>query len=126
MMNINKNGSIGVTSAFVEYYRQITGSNAVGFRLIDFYAAKSFLTRHLKDEYPSWNSVSAEWSKTRSFTSTSMGYNELYFIEIGNSTPSDDSFVTMTTKSPAAVFKSAMSKKAYNKIILSKFVEQIA
>jgi hypothetical protein len=126
MMNITKNGGIGVTAAFVEYYRQVTGSNVVGFRLIDFYAAKSFITRHLKDEYPSWSSVSAEWSKTRSFTSTSLGYNELYFIEIGNSTPADDSYVTMTTKSPAAVFKSAMSKKAYNKIILSKFVEQIA
>lgn len=123
MMDINKNSSIGVTSAFVEYYRQITGSNVVGFRLIDFYQAKSFVARHLKDEFPSWNNVSPQWSKTRSFTSTSMGYNELYFIEIGNTTPADDSTKVTTA---AATFKAQMSKKAYNKIILSKFVEQIA
>jgi hypothetical protein len=127
MMNITKNGSIGVTSSFVEYYRQVTGSNAVGFRLIDYYEAKSFVARHLKDEYPSWNSVSAEWSKTKSFTSTSMGYNELYFIQIGNTTPTeDDQSQIPTTGNVTTAFKTQMGKKAYNKIILSKFVEQIA
>jgi hypothetical protein len=127
-MNITKNGSIGVTSSFVDYYRQMTGSNAVGFRLIDFYAAKSFLTRHLKDEYPSWSNVSAEWAKTRSFTSTSMGYNELYFIEIGGSSPQPDEETQSTTATGnvALAFKKQMSKKAFNKIILSKFVDQIA
>jgi len=126
MMNITKNGSIGVTSSFVDYYRQVTGSNVVGFRLIDFYAAKSFLTRYMKDEYSSWSDVSSEWSKTRSFTSTSLGYNELYLIEVGNSTPSDDSDQQVTTKNVTTTFKKQMSKKAYNKIILSKFIEQIA
>lgn len=129
MMNITKNGSIGVTSSFVDYYRQITGSNAVGFRLIDFYQAKSFLTRHLKDEYPSWTNVSAEWAKTRSFTSTSMGYNELYFIEIAGSSSQPDEEETQTattTGNVALAFKKQMSKKAFNKIILSKFVDQIA
>jgi hypothetical protein len=127
MMNITKNGSIGVTSSFVDYYRQVTGSNAVGFRLIDFYAAKSFVARHLKDEYSSWSSVSAEWSKTRSFTSISMGYNELYFIEIGDSTPTeDDQSQIPATGNVTTTFKKQMGKKAYNKIILSKFVEQIA
>jgi hypothetical protein len=112
----------------VDYYRQVTGSNAVGFRLIDFYSAKSFLTRHLKDEYPSWSSVSSEWAKTKSFTSTSMGYNELYFIELGNSTPASDSeeIQVVSTTNVAHAFKKQMSKKAFNKIILSKFIEQIA
>jgi hypothetical protein len=124
MMNISKNGSIGITSAFVDYYRQVTGSNAVGFRLIDYYGAKNFLNRYLKDEFSNWTQVSSEWAKTRSFTATSLGYNELYFIEIGNST---------STGIPPAIpanalvaFKTQMSKKAFNKIILSKFIEQIA
>lgn len=124
MMNISKNGSIGITSAFVDYYRQITGSNAVGFRLIDYYGAKNFLNRYLKDEFSNWTAVSSEWCKTRSFTATSLGYNELYFIEIGNSSPTDDSLVNSSNVLTA--FKNKMSKKAFNKIILSKFIEQIA
>ena len=123
MMNISKNGSIGITSAFVDYYRQITGSNAVGFRLIDYYGAKSFVSRYLKDEFSNWTAVSPQWAKTRSFTATSLGYNELYFIEIGNCTPTDTSPVTSNA---LTTFKTQMSKKAFNKIILSKFIEQIA
>jgi hypothetical protein len=126
MMNINKDGGMGVTSAFVEYYRQVTGSNAVGFRLIDFYAAKTFVSRYLKHEYSSWSEVSSQWSKTKSFTSSSLGYNELYFIEIGDSTPSDMMPVVTTNQNVTHAFKSQMSKKAFNKIILSKFIEQIA
>ena len=124
MMNISKNGSIGITSAFVDYYRQVTGSNAVGFRLIDFYGAKNFLNRYLKDEFSNWTAVSSEWAKTRSFTATSLGYNELYFIEIGNSTPTD--IAPAIPANPLVAFKTQMSKKAFNKIILSKFIEQIA
>lgn len=123
MMNISKNGSIGITSAFVDYYRQITGSNAVGFRLIDYYGAKSFVSRYLKDEFSNWTAVSPQWAKTRSFTATSLGYNELYFIEIGNCTPTDTASVTSNA---LTTFKTQMSKKAFNKIILSKFIEQIA
>ena len=123
MMNISKNGSMGITGAFVDYYRQATGSNAVGFRLIDYYGAKSFVTRYLKDEFSSWHDVSTEWGKTKSFTATSLGYNELYFIEIGNNLPQP----TPTNPSnPVLSFKTEMSKKAFNKIILSKFIEQIA
>jgi hypothetical protein len=124
MMNISKNGSIGITSAFVDYYRQVTGSNAVGFRLIDYYGAKSFLSRYLKDEFSNWTTVSSEWAKTRSFTATSLGYNELYFIEIGDSTPTDR--FPAIPANPLTAFKTQMSKKAFNKIILSKFIEQIA
>jgi len=124
MMNISKNGSIGITSSFVDYYRQITGSNAVGFRLIDFYGAKNFLNRYLKSEFSSWSEVSSEWGKTKSFTATSLGYNELYFIEIGNNSSTDDSLVNSSNVLTA--FKTQMSKKAFNKIILSKFIEQIA
>ena len=124
MMNISKNGSIGITGAFVDYYRQVTGSNAVGFRLIDYYGAKSFVSRYLTDEFSNWTAVSPQWAKTRSFTATSLGYNELYFIEIGNSTPTDT--VSATQTNPLATFKTQMSKKAFNKIILSKFIEQIA
>lgn len=122
MMNISDNGGIGTTASFVEYYRQVTGSNAVGFRLIDFYQAKSFLTRYLQDEYNSWNDVSVEWAKTKSFTSTSLGYNELYFIQIGD----DTSSTSVANVNTATAFKTQMSKKAFNKIILSKFIEQIA
>ena len=124
MMNISKNGSMGITGAFVDYYRQVTGSNAVGFRLIDFYSAKSFVSRYLKNEFSSWSDVSSEWGNTRSFTATSLGYNELYFIEIGNSTPTDIS--PASSSSPLVTFKTQMKKKAFNKIILSKFIEQIA
>ena len=123
MMNISKNGSMGVTGAFVDYYRQVTGSNAVGFRLIDFYGAKSFVTRYLKDEFSSWNDVSVEWGKTKSFTATSLGYNELYFIEIGNNSHQT---TPINSSNPVLSFKTQMSKKAFNKIILSKFIEQIA
>jgi hypothetical protein len=123
MMNISKNGSIGITGAFVDYYRQVTGSNAVGFRLIDYYGAKSFVSRYLKDEFSTWTDVSPQWAKTRSFTATSLGYNELYFIEIGNCTPTDTAPVTSNA---LTTFKTQMSKKAFNKIILSKFIEQIA
>jgi hypothetical protein len=124
MMDINKNGSIGVTAAFVDYYRQVTGSNAVGFRLIDFYGAKNFLTRYLKHEYPSWSHVSNEWAKTKSFTSTSLGYNELYFVQIGDDTSIENDVVQSVNV--GITFKKQMSKKAFNKIILSKFIEQIA
>jgi hypothetical protein len=123
MMNISKNGSMGITGAFVDYYRQVTGSNAVGFRLIDFYGAKSFVARYLKGEFSSWSDVSSEWGKTKSFTSTSLGYNELYFIEIANNSSQP---ISLTPANPLLSFKTEMSKKAFNKIILSKFIEQIA
>jgi len=127
MMDINKNGSIGVTSCFVDYYRQVTGSNVVGFRLIEFYQAKTFLTRYLKPEYSSWSDVSTEWLKTKSFTSTSLGYNELYFIQIddGISTQTEETEPAPVTN-VAVAFKKQMGRKAFNKIILSKFIEQIA
>jgi hypothetical protein len=123
MMNIGKNGSIGITGAFVDYYRQVTGSNAVGFRLIDFYAARSFVSKYLKTEFSSWNDVSAEWGKCKSFTATSLGYNELYFIEIGNKSSQT---IAANSSNVVSTFKTEMSKKAFNKIILSKFIEQIA
>jgi hypothetical protein len=122
MTNISKNGSMGVTAAFVDYYRQVTGSNAVGFRLIDYYGAKNFVSRYLNKEFSSWSDVSSEWSKTKSFTATSLGYNELYFIEIGNNSPQDD----VVPANSLVAFRKQMSKKAFNKIILSKFIEQIA
>lgn len=124
MMNISKNGSIGTTGAFVDYYRQVTGSNAVGFRLIDFYGAKNFVGHYLKDEFSSWSSVASEWSKTKSFTATSLGYNELYFIEVGNKSSTEE--LSVEQSNPLVAFKTKMNKKAFNKIILSKFIEQIA
>jgi len=124
LMNINANGGMGVTSSMIEYYRLVTGSNAVGFRLIDYYGAKSFLARYLGDEYSSWSDVSSEWSKTRSFTSTSLGYNELYFID--NPSRSSSSTPEPETTNVTTSFKKLMTKKAFNKIILSKFIEQIA
>lgn len=126
MMNISKDGSMGVTGAFVEYYRMVTDSNAVGFRLIDYYGAKSFVSRYLKDEYNSWSDVSSEWASSKSFVSKSLGYNELYLV--GTLDDSTSSTVTSVKKNSTVTteFKNLMSKKAFNKIILSKFVEQIA
>ena len=126
MMNINKGGSMSVTGAFVEYYRMVTESNAVGFRLIDYYGAKSFVSRYLKDEYHSWSDVSSEWASSKSFVSKSLGYNELYLVGTLDDPNSSTTISIQSKANVATEFKNLMSKKAFNKIILSKFVEQIA
>jgi hypothetical protein len=129
--NINKGGEVYLTSNLIEYYKQVTGSNVIGFRLIDKYSARHFVCTYLQDEYRSWESVSNEWSKNKSFTSYTMGFNELYFIELTKEfRHEDDEEIDIDENASRAKIKKEfgkhMSSKMTHKIILSKFVSQIA
>ncbi len=130
-LNINKNGEVHLTARLMDYYKQVTNSNVIGFRLIDRYSARNFVNHFLHSEYPSWEKVSEEWSKNKCFTSYTMGFNELYFIELNNEFRGEDNDeinidVNATRAKIKKEFGKHMSSKMTHKIILSKFVEQIA
>ena len=130
-ININKKGEVHMTARLMEYYKQVTNSNVIGFRLINRYSARSFVNRFLNNEFPSWEKVSDEWSKHKCFTSYTMGFNELYFIELNDEFRGDDNDeININGNDTRAKIKKEfgkhMSSKMTHKIILSKFVEQIA
>lgn len=130
-IGINNDGEVHLTARLMEYYKQVTNSNVIGFRLIDRYSARNFVNRFLSSEYPSWERVSDEWSKNKCFTSYTMGFNELYFIELSNEfRGEDDDEINIDANSTRSKIKKEfgkhMSSKMTHKIILSKFVEQIA
>jgi len=130
-MNINEKSEVHLTSHLMDYYKQITNSNVIGFRLIDKYSARSFVSRFLNNEFPSWEKVSNHWSKHKSFTSYSLGYDELYFIELTDEfRKGDDEEINIDENASKSKIKKEfgkhMSSKMTHKIILSKFVEQIA
>ena len=120
----------GTFTTFLKYYREVTNSNVVGFRLISTYSARSFFNRYMIGDYPNWNAAQVEWAKSKSIISRSMGYNELYLLDLttcNGSIESDELLPAPGSKDDLLqAFQNKMRNQNFNKIILSKFVDQIS
>jgi len=115
-----------ITTAFIKYYKWITGSNVIGFRL----SQPSDIKHIIRATNNNDNTYRREWSKNRHFTIDCLGYNELYVLESSSDFNGEKAVIQAengATKSKIRnQFKKYMKTKMFNKIILSKFVAQIA
>ena len=115
-----------ITTAFIKYYKWITGSNVIGFRLSQPSDIKHIIRATNKND----NTYRREWSKNKHFIIDCLGYNELYVLESSSDFNGEKAVIQAengATKSRIRnQFKKYMKTKMFNKIILSKFVAQIA
>ena len=115
-----------VTAALLRYYKWMTGSNVVGFRLSTANDLRYIIRAVNNPE----NTYRKEWRNDKYFVVDSLGYDEMYVLEssddfngekaVINATPSD------TKNKIRNQFRKYMKTKMFNKIILSKFVDQVA
>ena len=115
-----------ITTAFLKYYKWLTGSNVIGFRL-----SKSSDIKHIiRATNNNDNNYRREWSKNKHFIIDNLGYDELYVLESSDDFNGEKAVIQAengATKSKIRnQFKKYMKTKMFNKIILSKFVAQIA
>ena len=115
-----------ITTAFLKYYKWITGSNVIGFRLSQSSDIKHIIRATNRND----TNYRREWSKNKHFIIDSLGYNELYVLESSSDFNGERAVIQAengATKSKIRnQFKKYMKTKMFNKIILSKFVAQIA
>jgi len=115
-----------ITTAFIKYYKWITGSNVIGFRLSQSSDIKHIIRATNKND----NTYRREWSKNKHFIIDCLGYDELYVLESSSDFNGEKAVIQAengATKSKIRnQFKKYMKTKMFNKIILSKFVAQIA
>jgi len=115
-----------ITTAFIKYYKWITGSNVIGFRL----SQPSDIKHIIRATNNNDNTYRREWSKNKHFIIDCLGYNELYVLESSSDFNGEKAVIQAengATKSKIRnQFKKYMKTKMFNKIILSKFVAQIA
>jgi len=115
-----------ITTAFLKYYKWITGSNVIGFRLSQSTDIKHIIRATNKND----NTYRREWSKNKHFIIDCLGYDELYVLESSSDFNGEKAVIQAengATKSKIRnQFKKYMKTKMFNKIILSKFVAQIA
>lgn len=121
-----------VTTSILEYYKWMTGSKVVGFRLADNMNDLRYLMRSVRDNSESENlDYRKKWKSDKCFTVTDMGYDELYVLENGSEFNGEkaiiDSITSKSTKNKLRnQFRKYMKTKMLNKVVLSKFVDQIA
>jgi len=117
-----------VTKNLIEYYKWMTGSNVIGFRLCENLGELRYM---LKSTDPSKEEQYRKlWKGNKYFTMKDCGYDELYVLESGSGFKGDDLTIqashTDTKNKIRNQFRKYMKSKSLNKVILSKFVDQIA
>jgi len=130
----------GITNTFVAYISNIVNYNLLGFRLCSKSEVR-LQAQYCEMPFDEVAKLDKEWTKNKSVTIKGCGFNELYLIH-GN----DDSHNRYRYWNPDAkkdsneievkdassksqltsAFKKHMNGKMVNKVILSKFVGQIA
>lgn len=120
-----------VTSSLLKYYKWITGSNVIGFRLAESMGDLKYILRSVKDESQSTeNKYRKDWKENKCFVVTDLGYDELYVIESSSEFKGQEASITVKSNSTKNAIRNQFRKyvktKMLNKVILSKFVDQIA
>ena len=115
-----------VTSALIRYYKWVTRSNVVGFRLSNNRDLK-YIIRAVNDPD---NTYRRDWKNNRYFTIDNLGYDEMYVLESSDDFNGEKAVINATSSDTKNKirnqFKKYIKTKMFNKIILSKFVDQIA
>lgn len=121
--------SFKVTSRILEYYKWMTNSTVVGFRLSKPGHAGMIMTATKKTEGEDCE-ISKSWRNDKYFVSRNLGYDELYVIQLNDEYMGKVSEInadhTSTANKLRNEFRKHVKSKMFNKIILSKFVDQIA
>ena len=115
--------SFDVTSKLIHYYRWITGSNVVGYRLCNEKPAAITRFQNNRDEF------TKVWRKNGYVIEKNLGYNELYIIKMGKSFGEVEEMNANSNSTKSKLrneFKKHIKSKSFHKILLSKFVDQIA
>lgn len=116
---------LGVTSKLLEYYRWVTNSNVIGYRI----CTESPRSVQLAGSYDQ-DEFRRIWKKNGYVIETGLGYNELYVLKVTRDFNGDNEEIKANGSSTQSKlrneFRKHIKSKAFNKIILSKFVSQIA
>lgn len=125
--------SIGynITCSLMNYYRWVTGSKVIGFRLADSMGDLRYLMRALRDDSEGKEQeYRKKWKSDKCFTVTDFGYDELYVIENGSEFKGEQATIdadhNSTKNKLRNQFRKYVKTKMLNKVVLSKFVDQIA
>lgn len=120
-----------VTSNLIDYYKWITGSKVIGFRLAGNLGELRYFMRSIRDvDTHIETKCRKDWSNNKFFTITNYGYDELYVLENGSGFNGEENTINAnhndTKNKIRNQFRKYMKTKMLNKVVLSKFVDQIA
>ena len=125
--------SIGysVTCSLIDYYKWMTGSKVIGFRLADNLGELRYLMRAIRDDDETVeNAYRKKWKNDKFFTVTQYGYDELFVLENGSGFNNEENSIQVnqgdTKNKIRNQFRKYVKTKMLNKVVLSKFVDQIA
>lgn len=120
-----------VTAKLLNYYKWMTGSKVIGFRLAESLGDLRYLLRAVKDNSEGQEEgYRKQWKSNKCFTVTDYGYDELYVLENGSEFKGGEATINAdhnSTKNKLRnQFRKYVKTKMLNKVVLSKFVDQIA
>ena len=130
-INISKNSNwntrgYDMTAALLRYYKWVTRSNVVGFRLSTNNDLK-YIIRAVNNPL---NSYRRDWKNNKYFILDNLGYDEMYVLESSGDFNGEKAVINATSSDTKNKirnqFRKYMKTKMFNKIILSKFVDQVA
>lgn len=117
--------SIKVTSKLLEYYRWMTNCNVIGYRLS--HEIPGTILRASDRSYEEFKKL---WKKNSYVTETGLGYSELFAVKVNRDFNGETKEMEANSSSTQSKlrneFRKHVKSKSFNKIILSKFVDQIA
>ncbi len=117
--------SIDLTGKLLQYYRWMTNCNVIGYRL-----SSEMPGSILKASKLSYDDFRKLWKKHSYVIEKNLGYSELYAVKVNRDfrgeTQEMDANSNSTQSKLRNEFRKHVKGKSFNKIILSKFVDQIA
>ena len=117
--------SIAVTSKLLHYYRWMTNCNVIGYRL-----SSEMPSAILRASDRSYDEFKKLWKKHNYIIEKDLGYSELYAVKVNRDFSGETPEMNANSKSTQSKlrneFRKHVQSKSFNKIILSKFVDQIA
>jgi len=117
--------SIDLTGKLLQYYRWMTNCNVIGYRL-----SSEIPSSILKASELSYDNFRKLWKKHSYVIEKNLGYSELYAVKVNRDfrgeTQEMDANSNSTQSKLRNEFRKHVKSKSFNKIILSKFVDQIA
>jgi hypothetical protein len=125
--------SIGysVTCSLIDYYKWMTGSKVIGFRLANNLGELRYLMRAIRDDDEiNESAYRKKWKNDKFFVVSEYGYDELFILENGSGFNNEENSIQVnqgdTKNKIRNQFRKYVKTKMLNKVVLSKFVDQIA
>lgn len=124
----NSYGGRSYTSALLKVFKQVTGSNVIGFYLLDNKDFKRYVYSHAPAAMDR-ESLRAEFRKEKNMVFTSEGYDEYYLIKADTDVDEDSELEVKegaSTRSLTTAFIKYNTSKVSNRVILNKFIGLIS